>query len=200
MTASAWNRGFPVLLAALAVSQGCATSKGKEASTPPTYQTSRTETATAVVQALDLKTRRVTLKDEDGKLFSFVAGDHVRNLAQVHVGDKVKVTYTESLALEVKRADGSAPDATASTSMSRAAPGEKPAGTVAGVVTASAVIVAIDRETNRVTLKGPEGNFQVLQVKDPKKLENVQVGDMVYATYTESVGISVESVPPAPAK
>jgi hypothetical protein len=36
-----------------------------------------------------------------------------------------------------------------------------------------------------------------VQVKDPKNLENVQVGDMVYATYTESLGLAVEPVAPA---
>jgi len=47
-----------------------------------------------------------------------------------------------------------------------------------------------------VTLSGPSGNERVVQVKDPKNLENVQVGDMVYATYTESLGISIEEVAP----
>jgi hypothetical protein len=61
-------------------------------------------------------------------------------------------------------------------------------------VTASAVIVAIDRSTNRVTLRGPSGNERVVQVQDPKNLENVQVGDMVYATYTQALGLSVEPV------
>ena len=60
----------------------------------------------------------------------------------------------------------------------------------------TAVITAIDRTTNRVTLRGPSGNDRVVQVRDPKNLENVQVGDMVYATYTESLGISVEEVAP----
>ena len=52
-----------------------------------------------------------------------------------------------------------------------AAPGEKPAGSVARTVTGSAVIVAIDRTTNRVTLRGPAGNDQVGQARDPKSLD-----------------------------
>ncbi|HEY1416633.1 MAG TPA: hypothetical protein VGF41_01975, partial [Myxococcaceae bacterium] len=118
----------------------------------------------------------------------------VKNLAQVRVGDTVKATYTESIAIEVKRADGSTPDLTVAATGGSAAPGEKPAGNVARTVTASAAIIAIDRTTNRVTLRGPSGNERVVQVRDPKNLDNVQVGDMVYATYTESFGISVEPV------
>ena len=180
-----------LVLAALALALGCATSKEL-----PKYTDSKTVTATAVVQAIDQNTREVTLKGENGNVFSFVAGDEVKNLSQVRVGDTVKVTYTESIAIEVKRVDGGSPDVTAAASVERAAPGEKPAGSVARTVTASAVIVAIDRTTNRVTLRGPSGDDRVVQVKDPKNLENVQVGDMVYATYTESLGISIEEVAP----
>ena len=192
MNARRRSMTIPFVLAALALALSCATSKEL-----PKYTDTQTATATAVVQAIDLNTRQVTLKGQDGKAFTFVAGDEVRNLSQVRVGDTVKVTYTESIAIEVKRVDGGSPDITAAATAERAAPGEKPAGSVARTVTASAVIVAIDRTTNRVTLSGPSGNERVVQVKDPKNLENVQVGDMVYATYTESLGLSIEEVAPA---
>ena len=97
----------------------------------------------------------------------------------------------------MKRADGGTPDLSVAATGVSALPGEKPAGSVGRTVTASAVILAIDRTTNRVTLRGPSGNERVVQVKDPKNLENVQVGDMVYATYTESLGLAVEPVAPA---
>lgn len=183
---------IPLALAVLALALSCATSKEL-----PKYTDSRTVTATAVVQAIDLNTREVTLRSEDGRVFTFVAGDEVKNLPQVRVGDTVKATYTESIAIEVKRVDGGTPDLSVSAAGGSAAAGEKPAANVARTVTASAVIVAIDRTTNRVTLRGPSGNERVVQARDPKNLEAVQVGDMVYATYTESVGISVEPVTPA---
>src|SRR5262249_20941330 len=83
---------IPVVLTALALALGCATSKEL-----PKYTDSQTVTATAVVQAIDQNTREVTLKAENGNVFSFVAGDDVKNLSQVHVGDTVRVTYTESI-------------------------------------------------------------------------------------------------------
>ncbi|HEY1908445.1 MAG TPA: hypothetical protein VGG91_20510 [Myxococcaceae bacterium] len=192
MTARRRSIAFPLMVTGLALALGCATSKEL-----PKYADSQTVTTTAVVQAIDMATRQVTLKAEDGRVVTFVAGDEVKNLAQVRVGDTVKATYTESIAIEVKRADGSTPDLSVAATGGSAAPGEKPAGNVARTVTASAVILAIDRTTNRVTLRGPSGNERVVQVRDPKNLDNVQVGDMVYATYTESFGISVEPVGPA---
>jgi len=181
-----------LVLAALALALGCATSKEL-----PKYTDSKTVTATAVVQAIDQNTREVTLKGENGNVFSFVAGDEVKNLSQVRVGDTVKVTYTESIAIEVKRIQGGTPDVNVAATGGSAPPGEKPAANVARTVTASATIVAIDRTANQVTLRGPSGNERVVQVRDPKNLDNVQVGDMVYATYTESLGVSVEEVAPA---
>jgi Cu/Ag efflux protein CusF len=188
------------LASAGALAAGCATATG---SGPlPTYSETRTEKATATVTAIDQVTRQVTLKAEDGQVFDFVAGDQVRNLAQVQVGDQVVVEYTESIALEVRRPDGSRPEMNVTATASAAKPGETPAGSLGKEVTISASIEAIDRTSLRVTLRGPQGNLRILQVKDPKKLENVKVGDMVFVTYTQALGISVEKVAPAatPAK
>ncbi|HET6413059.1 MAG TPA: hypothetical protein VFG53_13465 [Anaeromyxobacter sp.] len=185
--------GLTLALSGLFLS-ACATSS--ENKPLPSFTETQTEKATATVMALNQVTREVTLKAENGEVFDFVAGPQVRNLAQVHVGDVVMVEYTESLAIEVRRADGTEPTLTVTGDAERAAVGEKPAGSVTGTVTASAVIMAIDRQNLRVTLKGPSGNLRIVQVKDPKKLENVNVGDMVYATYTEALGVSVEKVSP----
>ena len=184
---------LPIVFAVLTLALACATAQ--EAQLPKRTET-QTVTATAVVQAIDQNTREVTLKGENGNVFSFVAGDEVKNLSQVRVGDTVKVTYTESIAIEVKRIQGGTPDVNVAATGGSAPPGEKPAANVARTVTASATIVAIDRTANQVTLRGPSGNERVVQVRDPKNLDNVQVGDMVYATYTESIGVSVEEVAP----
>ncbi len=169
---------------------GCATSS--ESKALPSYTETRTEKATATVEAVNQTTREVKLKAEDGETFEFVAGPQVRNLAQVQVGDQVVVEYTESIALEVKRADGTQPNIVVAEGADRSAAGEKPAAGVGRQVNVSAVIVAVDKPNLRVTVKGPAGNMRVLQAKDPKKLENVQVGDMVYVTYTEGMAISLE--------
>jgi hypothetical protein len=55
--------------------------------------------------------------------------------------------------------------------------------------------MAVDKDTGRLTLTGPEGNTRVLQAKDPKNLENVKVGDLIVATYSESLAVAVEKVP-----
>jgi hypothetical protein len=53
-------------------------------------------------------------------------------------------------------------------------------------------IAAIDPKVPSVTFKGPGGNTRTIKVKDPSKLQGVNVGDTVELTYVEAVGIKVE--------
>jgi len=190
-----WNskRMVTLLAGAVLLASSCAMNK---AETLPSYSNSAQVTTTATVEAIDQATREVTLKLASGEQFSFVAGEAVKNLDQVRVGDQVKAVYAEAIAIEVRRADGSVPTVEVGGQSGTAAKGDKPAAGVVRELSMSASIEAIDRTNLRVTVKGPQGNLRILQIKDPKKLENVQVGDMVYMTYAEAVGISVEKVAP----
>ena len=158
----------------------------------PAFEKSGLVTVTATVEAIDLATRMVTLKGPKGNTFTFKAGEEVRNLPQVKVGDQVVAKYYESIAIEVKKPGEATPGVTKEEVVKRAKPGEMPAGVVASQVTITATVDAIDMKKPSVTLKGPEGNTKEIKVKDPKKLKNVKVGDKVVITYTEALALSVE--------
>ena len=113
-------------------------------------------TVTATVTQIDQQTREVTLRAEDGQEYSFVAGDAVKNLAQVQKGDVVNATYTEAVAYEVKK--GGKVDAAATVAGGAAPLGAKPAAAVGSKVTATVAIAAIDTKVPSVTFKGPGGN------------------------------------------
>ena len=138
-------------------------------------------TVTATVTAIDQKTRAVTVKTTDGKDYSFIAGDAVKNLAQVAVGDIITATYTEALLYEVK--SGGTTGASTAVATARAAGGDKPAGVVGQETTVTVVITAIDTATPSVTFKGPAGNVRTIKVQQPEKLKGVKVGDTVDITY-----------------
>jgi Cu/Ag efflux protein CusF len=151
-------------------------------------------TVTATVVKIDQKTREVTLKGEDGKEFSFVAGDDVKNLAQVKPGDTVTATYAEALAYEVKKGGEMVGPATV-VGGGAAQPGARPAAGIARQTTATVMITAIDPKAPSVTFKGPQGNTRTIKVMHPEKLEGVSVGDTVQLTFTEAFGIKVEPAP-----
>ena len=151
-------------------------------------------TVTATVVKIDKKTREVTLKGEDGKEFSFVASEDVKNLAQVKPGDKVTATYAEALAYEVKKGGEMVGPATV-VGGGAAEPGARPAAGIARQTTATVMITAIDPKVPSVTFKGPQGNTRTIKVMHPEKLEGVSVGDTVQLTFTEAFGIKVEPAP-----
>jgi Cu/Ag efflux protein CusF len=149
---------------------------------------------TATVTKIDQATREVTLKPDDGEEFTFVASDAVKNLGQVKAGDRVRVTYAEALAYEVKKGGQAASPSTVVAGKS-ADLGATPEGAIARQTTATVAIVAIDPKVPSVTFKGPAGNTQTIKVRHPEKLQGVQVGDTVEITYTEALAIKLEPAP-----
>jgi len=160
----------------------------------PSLKKERLTSETATVTAVNLTTRLVTLKGPKGKIFDITASEEVRNLDQVKVGDKVKVKYYESVAIEVV-ASGQAPGgAQAAVALDRAKLGEKPAGMIRGQLTVTAKVVAIGKKKQSVTLKGPEGKTYQVKVENLENLKNVTVGDEVVITASEALAITVESL------
>jgi Cu/Ag efflux protein CusF len=148
---------------------------------------------TAKVKAIDQKTRLVTLQRPDGSLIKFKAGEEVRNLPQVKVGDDVKVSYYESLAFEVRKAGEGTPGTSVAEAAGRAQPGEKPGAAAGRVTTVTATIAGIDKAAGTVTLRNPEGELTTIKARNPDNLNRVAVGDLVDITYTEALAISVET-------
>ena len=139
---------------------------------------------------INQKTREVTLKADDGQEYTFVAGDQVKNLAQVKKGDLIVATYTEALAYEVKKSGKAG--AAAAVAGGAAAPGANPAGTLGAAVTVTVVITAIDTKVPSVTFKRPDGTTRTIKVKNPANLQGVSVGDAVEITYVEAIALKIE--------
>jgi hypothetical protein len=147
--------------------------------------------AVAMVESIDAAKRIVTLKRLDGDTISVKVQDLV-DLSKVKAGDEVAVKYYESVEIRVKKPAKDEPKAEAAEVVAVSKPGEMPAKVAVTEVIITATIEAIDKENQTATLKGPKGNTKVVQVKNPKNLEAVSVGDEVEITLTEALAISVE--------
>jgi len=157
----------------------------------PSVYKQQVVTGTATVEAIDLEKRIVTLRRADGNIFDLIVGPEVRNLPQVKVGDEVVVKYYQSIAVQVTK-PGAAEGSQVKEAVARAKPGEKPGGVIAKQVTVTATVEKIDKKKMIATLKGAEGKVVDVKVRNPKNLENVNVGDQVVITYTEAMAVSVE--------
>jgi hypothetical protein len=152
----------------------------------------------ATVTAIDKENRTVTLKGPRGNTKMLTIGKEARNFDQVKVGDMVTIAYMEAITIKLEKTEGAKPGKTVTEELQRAEPGDKPGGKLKSKTTVVGTVTAIDAETQMVTLRGPEGNELDLKVKDPAKLKIIKVGDLVKATYTEAIAISV-STPAKPA-
>lgn len=148
-------------------------------------------TVTAKVTSIDQATRKVSIKTEDGKKYSFIAGDNVVNLAKVKKGDIITAVYTEAIAYQVRKHNKQT-GVTVTDAAAAAQPGEKPAGAVMQQTTVAVTITAIDPTLPSVTFKGADGEIKTIKIKDPQKLNGVNVGDVVDITYTEALAVKVE--------
>jgi hypothetical protein len=147
-------------------------------------------TATATVKKINQKSREVKIKTNDGKEYSFVASDDVKNLAQVKKGDIITVQYAESVAYQIRK-HGDAALKTADVAVV-AKPGEKPSGAIAQQTMMSVKVTAINIHTSSVTFALPDGTSKTVKAKDPEKLKSIRVGDVVDLTYTEAIAIKVD--------
>jgi hypothetical protein len=173
-------------VAALALVVGCAQQ-------PKPVTVSDSVEATATVESIDAATRMVRLRGTDGRSWAVQAGPDVRNLAQVKVGDLVKVRYTEAVAAEVVKPGTGVAGATST--LQRAEVGARPGAT--GTVSLKGVVkvAALDTVNNTVDISASDGTVRRIRVVDPKAQEfirGLRVGDEVQLTFSEALAISVE--------
>jgi hypothetical protein len=149
------------------------------------------------ITAIDAANRVVSIKGPKGNINDLRVDPSIRNLEQVKVGDRVRMTYRVGVALALLKGGDGIREKVESESAVRSAQGAKPGGMVMKTTTLVANVEKIDRKKQIVTLKGPEGNVVDVRVRDAKVLKEVKVGDQVGAAVTESVAVRVT---PAPAK
>ena len=148
----------------------------------------------AVVQAIDLKKRMVTLRLEDGWNTTVKVGPEVRNLDQVKVGDRLKSEYSDTLTVKVRRTAGLR-STEVENKLDRAALGQKPTATATRKVHFVADVVKVDTEAGTMTVKGAKGNSFEVKVASAKVLGKIKVGDQVEGTFRQVNSIGV--LPPA---
>lgn len=196
-------RSILIPLAAFAISAAPPASAQKPDVTGGTVVASEAGKAAAVravrvsaqVVAIDNGSRTLTLKGPKGNVVDVVAGDEVKNFAQIKVGDFVVVQVMQSLTLELQKIKSGAGGIAERQAVVTAKPGERPAAAAGREVTAIAKVTGVDQKARTITLKGPRGNVVALDVQNPDHFKVVKVGDEVRVVYTEAVAISVEPAP-----
>ena len=181
-----------VLAAALILPLSAWSGDEQQTAEKPSISATETVQLSAVVEAIDLETRQVTLRGPEGNSRMITVREDARNLDQVNPGDTVNVEYMQNLTIEVFANDGMKPGAGSLSAVQRVKEGEMPGMAAMDTSIVTATVEAIDIEANTFKLKWPEGVVNEYVARDPENLKKADVGDLVVVTYTEAIAIVVE--------
>ena len=148
-------------------------------------------TATSKVTAVDPAKRTVTLTNEAGETNTYKLGKNVRNFDQIKVGDEVKATVLQSVAVTVRKSSAP-PDASGRGLIAVAPKGAMPGVIMAKTRQISAKIVSVDTQARTVTVEGPAGGTPTIKVGPNVNLDELQKGDDVTLRVTDALAIRVE--------
>ena len=152
---------------------------------------------TGEITAVDVANRIVSIKGPRGNINDLRVDPAVRNLEQVKVGDRVRLSYRIGVAVALVKGGDGIRERVETDAAAVAEKGARPGGVAVTRTTLVANVFSIDRKKNIVTLRGASGQLVDVHVRDPKAMHEVKVGDQVVANITESVALRVT---PAPAK
>ncbi len=161
----------------------------------PVVSRSHSETSVVTVKAVDVATRHLTVANAAGETQTVKVPADFKRLDALKPGDRIKATYTfdTDIALDVKGA--ATPEDKAGVVGARAVSGA-PAAAVAGHVTVTGAILAIDMKRHMLKVVSPRGGevhwIEVTHADGRKAMERLKVGDKITASITESLLVEVE--------
>ncbi|MBA5982167.1 hypothetical protein HT737_20825 [Pseudomonas sp. MD195_PC81_125] len=161
----------------------------------PLSATLEADQVTTKVLAVDAANHQVVLEGAEGRQVHVQLSDKAKNLANLQVGDLVKVEVQRSVAAYLDTdVDKGLPGTVERSGELRKAPGsENPGGEAYRQIQVHLKITKIDLKNNQVTLQNPQGQSKTLDVKKPEiqaKLKDLKVGQSVVVTYTDVLKVT----------
>jgi hypothetical protein len=151
-----------------------------------------TVTISATIQAIDATTRSLTLRDDKGNEDMFSVGQAVQRFNELKVGQKVNITYYESIVFQLLK-PGEKESGTSFEAALDRAKSALPAGTVAVQDKATVTVKAVDPAVPSITVVTADGRTVTRKIEDKKNIEGVKPGDRIDITYTRAVVTSVQN-------
>src|SRR5262245_525745 len=167
------------------------TGRAQAQATKPPVTIANKVTATATIQKIDKATRAVTLRTDKGEEDTFVVGPEVTRFDQLKVGDKITVTYYESLVFQLRK-PGEASNAAGDAAVAGRAK-DQPGGGAVARQTRTVTGKAIDPAVPSITVETADGTTVTRKIQDKKNIEGVKVGDRIDITYTQALVIAAEA-------
>ena len=146
---------------------------------------------TATIQAIDTSSRAITLRDDKGNEDTFTAGEGLQRFNELKVGQKVNITYYESIVFQVLKPGEKAGGESFEAALNRAK-SALPAGTLATQDKATVTVQKVDPAVPSITVATADGRSVTRKIENKKYLEGVKPGDKIDITFTRAVVTSVQ--------
>jgi hypothetical protein len=148
-------------------------------------------TVHGTIVAVDKDKKLVTLKTPGGKPVSL----HVYNpynLAAAKPGEPFVAKFYEIVTLQKLPPGQSAPKPSLVEGIVSAEPGQTPGGAVGSQTQFAVTVSAIHKNDKAISLKGPDGKVEVVDVANPEVLDQVKVGEQILVTLIDAVVIKLD--------
>jgi hypothetical protein len=146
---------------------------------------------TATIQAIDSTTRSVTLRDDKGNEDTFAIGESVKRFNELKVGQKVNITYYESIVFQLLKPGEKGGGQSIEAALDRAK-SALPAGTVTVQDKATVTVKAVDPSVPSITVTTADGRVVTRKIENKKNIEGVKPGDKIDITFTRAIVTSVQ--------
>jgi hypothetical protein len=143
------------------------------------------------IVSVDQDKKLVTLRADDGKQVTL----HVYNpynLAAAKPGERFAAKFYEIATIQKLAPGQSPPTPSLTAGIVSAAPGQTPGVALGSQLQFAVTIDAIDKNDKAISIKGPDGVVEVVDVSNPEALDQVQVGEHIVVTLTDAVVISLD--------
>ena len=147
----------------------------------------------ATITAIDAGNRMLTLRDDKGNEDTFSVSKDVQRFDELKVGQKVNLTYYESVVFQVVKPGEKGSGTSFDAAVNRGT-GTLPAGTIATQEKMTVTVKAIDAAVPSVTVVTDDGRVVTRKIDNKKNLENIKPGDKIDITFTRAL---VTAVTPA---
>ncbi len=161
---------------------------------PGPAEMARTVSSTATVEAVDRRTRQVTLRMEDGEAETFTAPEGMRGFERIRRGDRVVAQMSGAVSLALA-APGSPSQPVAAAGTARRPEGARPGIGGMSALGFRARVQAVNPATGRVTFAGPSGEVRSIVARTPEVREFVRrlaPGDEVDVGLAQLAALTVE--------
>lgn len=145
------------------------------------------------VTAVDVGARLVTLRDEQGEERTFRIEEQVQRLDTMEVGDRVQVYFQRALVFDMQPAGSAEPGAYIWEDAQHPDP-ERPGVIDRELVVVLAPLVAIDTSAHTLSVRAPNGEIHVLEVREPRHqqaLPSLEVGDLLEIQFRRVLAVRV---------